>query len=220
MLRSVKQRVILHYAAVPAQPWERLWAIWSARLAPTKAAAIARLRQAADRNASLLGLALLESALASVGLGFDPAQIAYPAPGKPQLPSGPDFSVSHAGGLVGCAVALQGGIGFDMEPRAAVTAGQLRLALGGRELDQVCAGERDPTVAWVQAEATLKAMGLGASAAPRVRLDGRSATVDGDAWFLSPVALGSGHVAWLAHRSAELELSVVERRPGEFAELS
>ena len=150
----------------------------------------------------------------------DPAEIAYPAPGKPQLPAGPDFSVSHAGGLVGCAVALQGGVGFDMEPHGAVTAGQLRLALGGRELGQVIAGERDPTVAWVQAEAALKATGLGASAAPRVRLEGRTASVDGDAWFLSPAAVGSGHVAWLAHRHAELELSVVERLPGEFAELS
>jgi len=220
VLRSVKQRVILHYAGVSAQPWERLWAIWSTRLPPPKAAAISRLREPADRNASLLGLALLESALLSVGLVFDPAEIAYPASGKPQLRGGPDFSISHAGGLVGCAVALRGSVGFDLEAVGAVTVGQLRLALGAAEHAELAAGARDPTVAWVQSEAALKALGLRAAQAPRVRLAGVTASVDDSRLFLSPAQLGPDHVAWLAHSSPEIDLTTVECSAGGFAELS
>ncbi|MBS0395444.1 MAG: hypothetical protein JSR54_12515, partial [Proteobacteria bacterium] len=61
------EHISLHYAAVPAQPWPALAAAWRERLPRDKRTAIERLREPADRNASLLGIALLEAALTARG---------------------------------------------------------------------------------------------------------------------------------------------------------
>ena len=220
MLRSVKQQVILHYAAVPAQPCAGLWADWAPRLSATRRAEIGRLREPQDRNSTLLGLVLLESALAGLGLPLNPAAIFYTPRGKPRLSAGPDFSISHAAGLVGCAVAVQGAIGFDLERKASVTPDQLRLALGVAEHAQLTSGALDATDAWVMTEAVLKAAGAGVADAPRVRLVGPEAALDGRRWWLTAAAVGGGHVAWLAHDPAAISLTVVRAGPDAVAQLS
>lgn len=221
MLKTSEEFLSLHYVAVPAQPWKSLEQSWGPRLPPGRLQVVQRLRDPADRNASLLGIALLAVACGEQGRDFDPMELAYPPRGKPTLPAGPDFSIAHAGGLALCICRSVGSIGVDLEPAGAVAAGSLRLALGAPELARVAAGEFDPTAAWVMTEAVLKAVGLGIDAANRVRLGASTAgaSVDGRALGLLPVDLGPSHVAWVAYEHSAAGLRLVAHEPSEFAPL-
>lgn len=188
----------LHYAPLPAQPRDAWFAAWLPRLPERKRAALARLREPADRLASVLGIALLAAAMRARGLAFEPAALEYPCRGKPRLRAAPDFSIAHAGGLVACALARSGCIGLDLERRDAVRPDQLRLVLDDTERDAVASGALAPTDAWVMKEAVLKTAGRGIDAARRVVLHGRSAVFDGVAYSLVRVDLARTHVAWLA----------------------
>ena len=214
-----KEHVSLHYTAVPGQPWPALEQAWLPRLPVAKRASIVRLREARDRNATLLGIALLGSALQAAGVPFDPGAITFRPRAKPALAGAPDFSIAHAASLVGCALASGGRVGFDLEALDAVAPARLRLALDAAEQQRLARGELTATAAWVMKEAVLKAAGRDLAAVARVRLDGDAATLDGAMFHLVPVALAATHVAWLAHERQPLALRVVRREAAEFAPL-
>ena len=215
----VEECVSLHYTEVPAQPWADLAEAWLPLLPPSRRAALLRLREPADRNASLLGVALLGAALGARAVALEPGALEYPAGGKPRLVAGPDFSIAHAAGYVGCALATTGRVGFDLEPRGAVAPAALRLALGAAEREQLARGALDATAAWVMTEAVLKAAGRGIDSAARVRLAGEAATLDGARYRLASVTLAPTHAAWLAHQGDRLSLSTQRHAPDEFAPL-
>jgi phosphopantetheinyl transferase len=214
----VHECVSLHYTAVPAQPWPALAEAWLPRLPQRKRAAIERLRQAADRNASLLGIALLGTALAERAEHFEPRRLEFTARGKPRLNRGPDFSIAHAAGYVGCALATAGRVGFDLEAAGAVAPAALRIALAGPPL-ALLANAGDATAAWVMTEAVLKAAGRGVESARRVRLADRAATLDGARFGLAPATLEPALVAWIAYEGTELALATMRHGAGEFAPL-
>jgi phosphopantetheinyl transferase len=211
--------VSLHYTLVPAQPSASLERAWLPLLPPERQSAVLRLRAAEDRNATLLGVALLAQALCARGLAFEPRALVYPARGKPHLPRGPDFSIAHAPGLVGCALVDAGRVGLDLEPQRAVGAATLRLVLDAVEERRLARGTLRSTDAWVMKEAVVKAAGLGLGAVARVRLARRSARLDGRAWRLRPVSLAAGYVAWLAHDGTRARVTLVAHAAGELKAL-
>jgi 4'-phosphopantetheinyl transferase len=197
---------------VPAQRQERLEREWLPRLSAVKRAAIERLREPQDRNASLLGLALLAAALEAEGGGRNLSELEFPDRGKPALPGGSDFSIAHAAGLVACAVASTGRVGFDIEPSGAV-----KLAIAERVLDapsraRLASGELSPTDVWVMKEATVKLLGRSVAALKDVRLVGERAELDGTTVWLRRVALARDYTAWLATDDADgvLEITAIE----------
>ena len=202
------QRVSLHYAAVPSQLVKSLEDEWLPRLPAPKAAALRRLRVVADRNASLLGIALLAAACAELGAPFDPATLEYPAAGKPRLPGGPDFSISHTRGLVACAAAASGQVGLDVETVGSVSARVAARILSAGERAAIERGAMSATDAWVMKEAVVKLSGRGIGALPSVALVAARATLAGAGYWLEPVALPVGFVAWLASDVAMRRVSV------------
>ncbi|WP_306119797.1 MULTISPECIES: hypothetical protein [unclassified Roseitalea] len=89
--------------------------------------------------------------------------------GKPFLPRGPQFSISHAGTCAAVAISKGGPIGIDLEVRrmARITdamTSQLRTALSGLMGDDIgarraaCAGAAIDV--WVRLEAVVKCLGL------------------------------------------------------------
>ena len=202
------QRVSLHYAAVPSQPQQMLEATWFARLPRAKAAAIGRLRAPADRNASLLGVALLAAACAELGLAFDAAALEYPGEGKPRLPNGPDFSISHTAGLVACAVATSGRVGLDIEVFGSVTARVAARMFSAEERACIERGELRASDAWVMKEAVVKLTGRGIGALHAVAVEPARATLEGVEYWLEAIGVPYGYVAWLASDSATRAVSV------------
>jgi 4'-phosphopantetheinyl transferase len=88
---------------------------------------LARFRRPADRARYLAAHALARLVLAGDGTGAAAAALSFDrtcrcgaAHGKPVLPGGPGFSLSHAGDLVGVAVRPDGPVGLDVEQVRAV----------------------------------------------------------------------------------------------------
>jgi 4'-phosphopantetheinyl transferase len=213
----LENRPSLHYAPLPTQPWEPWLDAWLPRLPAAKRDAIARLRDGADRIASVLGIALLAAALRARGIALAPALLEYPRRGKPRLRGAPDFSIAHAGGLVACALGRRGRVGLDLEPRGAVRPGQLRLVLDRGERAAVASGALAAVDAWVMKEAVLKAAGRGVDAARRVVLRDRGALLDGIPYSLLRADLPCTHAAWVAlgtespraHRATDAAMDAV-----------
>jgi phosphopantetheinyl transferase len=203
------ENVILHYSAVPAQPWSALEAAWLPRLPDARQATVVRLREPVDRNGTLLGVALLAQACRMQGFPFDPRALEYSSRAKPRLPGGPDFSIGPAAGRVGCVLSGAGRVGFDLEAAGAVTAQSLRLVLTPDERRRLEAAALEPTAAWVMKEAVLKAAGLGIDAAAQVQLHARHATLGTNEYRLVPVPLGPDWVAWVAHETSAVAVTVV-----------
>lgn len=212
------QRVSLQYATVPSQPIESLQSTWLKRLPPAKAAAILRLKDSADRNASLLGIALLGAAGAELGIDIDFAAIDFPSAGKPRLPNGPDFSIAHTHGLVACALAASGRVGLDVERAGSVSPRTVERILSDAERTPDGTA-RDPTDTWVMKEAVVKLAGRGIGALRSVTLNSNRASLDGETVWLGRVAVAEGYVAWLASDHAPPQVSAHSIRVEALASL-
>ena len=158
-------------------------------------------RDADARRTSLAGVALALAAFARLrGSMVRAAELAFPQGGKPELPGGPDFSVSHAGGVVGVAMVWAGAVGFDLEP----------LADGS---------DRARLERWTATEAVLKAAGRGLRDAAAVELSPAldAGRVAGRGYRLRPVDVGEAYVARL---STDRDLGRVELERIDLSALS
>jgi len=157
---------------------------WAAPLAPQAAPALvgllddhererlARFRRPDDRARYLAAHALTRLVLgplvgsAAQQLAFDRTCRCGAPHGKPVLPGGPGFSLTHAGDLVGLAVRPDGPVGLDVEQARAV-ADLAALAGHVRSPVESARGGVDPEAffrTWTRKEALVKATGEGLSA--------------------------------------------------------
>jgi 4'-phosphopantetheinyl transferase len=130
---------------------------------------LTRLRRAADRGRYLAAHALVRLALGGDGttaaaLTFDRTCACGEPHGKPVLPGGPGFSLSHAGDLVGVAVCPDGAVGLDVEQLRPLT--DLAAMAGHVHSPAELARHGTPDQetffrAWTRKEALLKATGEG-----------------------------------------------------------
>lgn len=163
----------------------------------------ARYRRWQDAQATLLGRLLLRQALRR--RGKDSALIAaitIDAADRPSLPDGPDFSISHAEGLVVLAVSDDGRVGIDVEHRRPIAPDDLGPALTAADRRRIAAAA-DPVVAllqcWTAKEAVVKAAGLGITVADLPAWpDNGPVICDGQPWWIAAWAL-PGHVLTLAY---------------------
>jgi 4'-phosphopantetheinyl transferase len=172
---------------------------WLRDLPPARQATLARLRQPHKRRRSLIGTRLLRAALLASGFGAPLSQLDYPENAKPVLPLPVDFSISHSGVLVACAVAAHGHVGLDVEMLRPMDAQAFRRLLTDEERAQAGTDPRRFFELWSRKEAVIKAWGRGGVwDMPKVRLRGSAATLDGHRWQLWPLALDAGYAAHLA----------------------
>lgn len=186
------QQTLLHHTLLPAALEPELEARWMAALPAARAAAVARLRDRADRAATVLGLALLLDCARAAGLRPpQPASLEFPLAGKPRWPSGPDFSISHAGGRVACVLVPRGlRVGLDLEAVGSVAPRALRLVASAGELDEFAAAGLTPTDLWTAKEAVLKAAGAEFGAVSAIRVSATEASFRGVRYLLQRPDLG------------------------------
>ena len=166
-----------------------------ARLSPGRREKAQRLRRGPSRLLSL-GAGLLIAR-------FFPGKEPLIAPGgKPYIPGGPEFSLSHSGTLAVIALA-DVPVGADAEKdRPVGEAVRLRALTGAERADS-----RDFLFFWTRKEAALKCLGTGVDRAPGsldVRAD--SAELDGRTIFLHTARYGSYYLS-----------SAADGRPADFA---
>lgn len=186
--------ILLHHAPLPAAPDAQRLECWIRALAPDKAARVLRLRRPELRLATVLGVALLQDCARAAGLPPPrAADLRFPEHGKPAWPSGPDFSISHAGGWVACALAPPGEqVGLDIEPAGAAEAAVLRLVAGEGELLAYRHAGLTATDLWTAKEAVVKLTGEGTLAARHARVGLEAAELAGRRYALSRPALAPG----------------------------
>lgn len=168
---------------------------WAAPVAPADAPGLValldgderdrleRFRRPADRARYLAAHALTRLVLAdAVGstagaLVFDRTCRCGAQHGKPVLPGGPGFSLTHAGDLVGVAVHPGGAVGLDVE-RVRALADLAAMAA------HVCSPRESATdedaffTLWARKEALLKALGTGLASPMSAITLGQSGVLD------------------------------------------
>ncbi|GIX22516.1 MAG: hypothetical protein KatS3mg121_1299 [Gammaproteobacteria bacterium] len=178
--------------------WASAWAVLLERLAPARRARLLRLRLEAARRRSAFALLLLERVMAALGRSdCTLAALSENAAGKPYWPDGPDFSLSHAGAAVYCAVAAAGRVGVDVERlRADLDPAAFAAHVSAGEV----AAAGDFFQAWTAKEAVIKAQGeSGVWDVARVRLFPDHADFAGLRWWWRPLPAPAEHraaVAW------------------------
>jgi len=130
---------------------------------------LARFRRPADRGRYLAAHALARLVLggsgrAAAGVVFDRTCRCGAAHGRPVLPGGPGFSLTHAGDLVGVAVRPDGTVGLDVEQVRPLADLAALAAHVHSPAEQARAATPDPAAffrTWTRKEALLKAAGDG-----------------------------------------------------------
>jgi len=89
---------------------------WISELSGARQTALRRLRKPENLHNSLLGMQLLKAGMDHLKLhGFHLSGVQYNAYCKPYLSKELDFSISHSGDMVVCALTQNGQIGIDTE---------------------------------------------------------------------------------------------------------
>lgn len=149
------------------------------------------------RLASLAGLALaLEGAARLRGRPVEPAQLQFPANGKPGFAGGPSFSVAHSATRVAVAISDDCEVGLDLEDSTAPAPEDARATLRLQR--------------WTATEAALKAVGVGLQSVARLRMADNlaTATFAGVEINLHSVEIDADCVARLATQARHVEVSV------------
>jgi phosphopantetheinyl transferase len=122
--------------------------------------------------ASLAGIQLALRALGVLcGRRVLARELKFPPQGKPQLPGGPQFSISHTDHYVACVVACRGAVGLDIEEAAAGARLDLHALCDAEELRLVQSA--GALAVWTAKEAALKALGRSVRDAASVRVRAR-----------------------------------------------
>jgi phosphopantetheinyl transferase len=196
--------ILLHHCTVPRDLDAGLLGRWMALLPEDQSARVARLRDPSARAASLLGIALLDHCAREAGIAPPlPGALRFPPGGKPDWPSGRDFSISHAGQHVACAMAPPGvQVGLDIEPAGAAERAGLRLVADEAEKEGISAAGLTATDLWTAKEAVAKLTGAGLAAVASIFVAGESARHDGCDYPLARPRLAPGLCCTVAMSTA------------------
>jgi 4'-phosphopantetheinyl transferase len=177
-----------------------------AMMPPRTRASILRFKRWQDRQATLFGRLLL---LRALGRKFPDTGIQkfqsldVTRDGKPFIPGGPQFNISHAEGLVVLAVIQSGAVGVDIEKIRAVNIDDFsRYVPEVAELPDKYDADRVNDLffdCWTQKEAVLKGHGKGLLAPlEQVALKGGTAILYETKWFIRKLPIEEGYCCHVA----------------------
>ena len=169
-------------------------------------AAILRYDRWQDRQAALFGKLLLLKAMQSQfsDAGLQKLQsLQTTRYGRPFIPGGPDFNISHSEDLVALAVAQHGAVGIDVEKIRPV-----HIPDFSQSIPEVANLPGDTSVeevqnlffhCWTQKEAVVKGLGKGLLVPlEKVAVTDGTALVEGTAWFIKELPLEEGYCSHAA----------------------
>lgn len=213
--------------------------LWSLDIAPDRVAALrdlladderdraARFAYPVHRDRHIVGRARLRQILGAE-TGRDPRDIVfrYGANGKPAVDGGPEFNLTHTGGLAALAISRDGALGLDIEALRPIEDGVARHHFSAAEYARL--SRLDPGDwlggfyrCWTRKEAVIKACGLGLSM-PLDSFDvslapgaaARLVRIEGDvpsAWQLVHFEPAPGVVGALAARTGGAQIALTWR---------
>jgi 4'-phosphopantetheinyl transferase len=173
---------------------EVLWGELLESVPPRVRQDVNRYRRPQDRQSRLLGKLLLRKCLMSQGYGSDCLSLLALGPfGRPFVPGGPEFSISHSGEFTVFAATEQGRIGIDIETISRVELGDFDgyLTPGERKRINTASDKcRAFYRLWTRKECVLKADGRGLLAPlEEARVDLDPVVLQGKRWFLREIGV-------------------------------
>lgn len=194
-IKSPNTAFLVHAALSETPPADA----WRPELSPAWRERLAGMRSESARRRTLAGLWLLREAASMAGLP-EPTLTAlrHDANGRPELPDGPIFNISHSGLHIACAItAPDTPVGLDVERIRPIDPGRFARFL--KDDDDAARDAGAFFTAWTAREAVVKAGGrVGLARIARVRIDGNRAELDGERLHLQWPEVGTGVVACLA----------------------
>ncbi len=171
---------------------------WLEGLPPHKRRQLLDARDPRDRWRTLAGLQLLKRGCRELGIaGFQLADLQFLPGRKPRCGADLDFSISHSGNLVGCAIHRSGSVGLDIERETPINPAAFRLYLSPEERSWATGGRFFSV--WTRKESVVKAHG--SSGLPQVRdvqLTEEGARFAGKHWSTRRIDLAPGYSACVA----------------------
>ncbi len=188
---------------------------WLGALNEKKRSAIVRLHHKSDQDNSLLGLRLLKKAAEESGIsGFSLTDIVYPESGKPYWSTARgcmDFNITHSADLVMVALGLQTRLGLDAEKIRPLKSLAFKSVMQPEELARIA---RQPEIffrLWSIKEAIVKAAdctGLSRMREVDIAVDGNTAVLNSQRWYLNTIALDPVFCITLASSAVPAELEI------------
>jgi len=200
-----------------AVPWN-LEHEYLAMMPPGIRASILRYQRWQDRQATLFGKLLL---LRALQITFHDAgaqqfhSLEVTGDGKPFIPGGPEFNISHSDGMVALAVTESGAVGIDIEKICAVNIDDFSQYLPEvANLHEKCDADHINGLffdCWTQKEAVLKGSGKGLLAPlEQVAIKEGTAFFYETTWFIKKLSIDEGYCCHVA-TDKRLEHVAVER---------
>lgn len=172
---------------------------WLATLPDEKAIQIRRIRIPQKRHLSLLGLQLLDYGARQLQLtDFSLRKVQFPVSDKPVCDQC-NFSISHSGDLVICAMTQNHKIGIDAELIRPINPAIFKRHLTAQE--RQISQDNMPKFYefWTRKEAIVKAANSGGiKSIPAVQLAADYGTLNGQTWYTQNVEIQPGYVVYLA----------------------
>ena len=187
---------------------------WLGELSLARQTQLQRLRQPEDRNNSLLGMQLLKTGMNRLEFrGFHLSGVQYSANRKPHLVEGVDFSISHSGDMVVCALTKDGRVGIDTEKLRPVSIRSFSRFLSASE----CPAPGDSSDAfidlWTCKEAVLKGCGdRKLDQLKDITLSGDAARIGTRRFYLHRLSLLQGYRTCLATSAQQGKIELLPAR--------
>lgn len=172
-----------------------------------------KFRRWQDAYACIFGKHLLKAALRTEEFPNDLLTLQYTPFGRPYLPGGPDFNISHSGNQVVCVISRQGRIGIDLEKRRPLDIQDFKSQFSQAEWESVMASPI-PLDAfydlWTARESLIKADGRGLS------LDPQAIPHEIAHWQLSKIPFFPDYACHIATEQLPTEIGLTEISIPEF----
>ena len=169
-----------------------------------------------DTQAHLIGRLLLARGAAAMGFPSLPT-IRYSEYHRPYVDLPLDFSISHSGEYVLCALADDRRIGVDIEKIRPIELADLRLSFSDQEWNDITRVQDSSYRLfdhWTRKEAIAKADGRGMHVAGLITLNGLEAEVEGVSYVLDKLTFAEDYCSYVA--SQEVDRSAISYTKVEF----
>ena len=194
--------IIIYYNYIAASSFS-ISDYWDYGLPQSYLQYLLRFKNEHDALLSVRGRLLLKKIInKEFNAQLDFQSIAYSQFGKPFLNNSCfDFSISHAGDVVACAVSDTGPIGIDLERVHQITIADYKEQMTAFEWDHLINSSEQNAFFyyWTQKEAVLKAIGIGLGIELNsFEVISGTTIIKGDKWFVAPIKLPPAYICHVA----------------------
>jgi 4'-phosphopantetheinyl transferase len=197
-------------------PWpESYWQSRLARLPQSLQKKLLRYRRRQDRQLGLLGKLLLLEGLRQSGFDTDCLEdLKFSPQGRPFLPTGPDFNISHSGSRAVCAICSHGRVGIDLEEYRRLTPGEFALVMTPQEMAHIREAD-DPSYRllqfWTAKESAAKAHGVGLGYDfKKLNFDKAGLCVNNQVYVVRHLSLVSDYLCCVATELEQVSIQVID----------